>query len=97
MTASISTIMASLAECSQPGPGVTRLPFTDQHRQANAMITALMEKAGLHVSLDDGGTLVGRRQGPEGGPTLLMGSHQDSVRNGGRFDGAMGSSSLSLR
>ncbi len=90
MTASISAIMNSLAECSLPGPGVTRLPFTDQHRQANAMITTLMEKAGLDVSLDDGGTLVGRRHGPEDAPTLLMGSHQDSVRNGGRFDGAMG-------
>ena len=49
-----------------------------------------MEEAGLAVRLDDAGTLIGRRTGPEGAPTLLMGSHQDSVRNGGRFDGAMG-------
>lgn len=90
MAAPISTIIDSLAECSLPGPGVTRLPFTDQHRQANTIITSLMKKAGMDVSMDDGGTLVGRRHGPEGAPTLLMGSHQDSVRNGGRFDGAMG-------
>lgn len=79
-----------LAACSQPGPGVTRLPFTRQHREALAVLHDLMEGAGLAVHLDAAGTLVGRRDGPTDAPTLLMGSHQDSVREGGAYDGIMG-------
>ncbi|KAA9007806.1 M20 family metallo-hydrolase [Histidinibacterium aquaticum] len=82
--------LASLSEHSEPGPGVTRLPFTPEHRAALDRLTALMESAGLTVSLDAAGTLVGRAEGPPGAPTLLMGSHQDSVREGGAFDGIMG-------
>ena len=79
-----------LAQCSEPGPGVTRLPFTPQHRAALEVLTGLMQGAGLTVTRDAAGTLIGRRDGPDGAPTLLMGSHQDSVREGGAYDGAMG-------
>jgi len=79
-----------LARCSEPGPGVTRLPFTPEHRTALVVLTDLMEQAGLAVRLDAAGTLIGRLDGPEGAPALLMGSHQDSVREGGAFDGIMG-------
>ncbi|MCC5992890.1 MAG: M20 family metallo-hydrolase [Rhodobacteraceae bacterium] len=79
-----------LAQCSAPGPGVTRLPFTPEHRAALDVLCDLMQQAGLAVTLDDAGTLIGRRDGPEGAPTLLMGSHQDSVREGGAYDGIMG-------
>ncbi|ATX67988.1 allantoate deiminase [Roseinatronobacter bogoriensis subsp. barguzinensis] len=79
-----------LAQCSEPGAGVTRLPFTPEHRKALVVLTELMEQAGLRVSLDAAGTLIGRLDGPEGAPVLLMGSHQDSVREGGAYDGIMG-------
>ena len=79
-----------LAQCSLPGPGVTRLPFTQEHRAALDVLREMMHQAGLAVSLDDAGTLIGRLEGPEGAPTLLMGSHQDSVREGGAYDGIMG-------
>jgi allantoate deiminase len=79
-----------LAACSEPGPGVTRLPFTPEHRNALGVLTKLMEQAGLAVRLDAAGTLIGRREGPEGASALLFGSHQDSVREGGAYDGIMG-------
>ncbi|MGP9788593.1 M20 family metallo-hydrolase [Roseinatronobacter sp. NSM] len=79
-----------LAACSEPGPGVTRLPFTAQHRAALDILRKMMEGAGLSVHLDAAGTLIGRLEGPDGAPTLLMGSHQDSVREGGAYDGIMG-------
>jgi len=83
--------LEAIAGCSEPGPGVTRLPFTPQHRAALEQITEWMEDAGLRVSLDAAGTLIGRQEGPvEGTPVLLFGSHQDSVRQGGRFDGILG-------
>ncbi|HET7092541.1 MAG TPA: Zn-dependent hydrolase, partial [Thermomicrobiales bacterium] len=40
--------------------------------------------------IDDFGTMTGRRAGREDGPAVLLASHIDSVRNGGRFDGAYG-------
>ena len=79
-----------LADCSEPGPGVTRLPFTAEHRSALDVLRTQMEAAGLTVTLDDAGTLIGRREGQSGARTLLMGSHQDSVREGGAYDGIMG-------
>jgi len=88
--AEAATRLARLAECSEPGPGVTRLPFTAEHRAALDLLTGWMARAGLAVTLDDAGTLVGRLEGPEGAGTVYMGSHQDSVREGGAYDGIMG-------
>lgn len=82
--------LARLAQCSEPGPGVTRLPFTPEHRAALVVLNDLMQQAGLSVSLDAAGTLIGRQDGPTGAPVLLMGSHQDSVCEGGAYDGIMG-------
>lgn len=79
-----------LGQCSEPGPGITRLPFTPEHRAALEVLTEMMEQAGLAVRLDAAGTLIGRLDGPQGAPVLLMGSHQDSVREGGGYDGIMG-------
>ncbi|AMY69491.1 M20 family metallo-hydrolase [Frigidibacter mobilis] len=79
-----------LAECSEAGPGVTRLPFTPEHRRVLRVLTELMEQAGLAVRLDAAGTLIGRLDRTGGAPTLLLGSHQDSVREGGAYDGIMG-------
>lgn len=82
--------LARLARISEAGPGVTRLPFTPEHRAALDLLAGWMAEAGLAVRLDAAGTLVGRLEGPPGAPTFLMGSHQDSVREGGAFDGIMG-------
>lgn len=82
--------LARLAECSESGPGVTRLPFTPEHRAALDLLTGWMQDAGLAATLDDAGTLVGRLEGPEGAGTFYLGSHQDSVREGGAYDGIMG-------
>lgn len=88
--AEAARLLKDLSELSAPGPGVTRLPFTPEHRAALELLTERMTAAGLKVALDHAGTLVGRREGPPGAGTLLMGSHQDSVRQGGAYDGIMG-------
>ncbi len=59
-------LLNALAACSEPGPGVTRLPFTPEHGAALEILRAAMERAGLAVSLDAAGTLIGRRDGPPG-------------------------------
>ena len=82
--------MSEIAKCSLESNGVSRFPFTSEHRQALAVIQDWMEKAGLMVSIDDAGTLIGHKRGQEGKSTFLLGSHQDSVRDGGKYDGIMG-------
>ena len=82
--------LSYIARCSVYGEGVTRFPFTSQHEAALDVIRSWMSQAGLQVHMDAAGTLIGRKDGPEGAPTFLIGSHQDSVRNGGGYDGIMG-------
>ena len=79
----------ALAGFSAPGAGVTRLPYGPEHRAAVEYLTVMMEGAGLEVHLDAAATLVGRAEGGGAG-TFYMGSHQDSVPQGGAFDGIAG-------
>jgi allantoate deiminase len=71
--------------------GVTRLSFTDEEKQAKEYVAKLMEDAGLKVYRDPIGNLFGRFEGSEPQlPVVLVGSHLDSVINGGIFDGPAG-------
>ena len=86
----ITTMLDDIASCSGEGPGVTRLPFTIEHHNATTKIIKWMQDTGLTIHIDAAGTIIGKREGAEGGPTLLFGSHQDTVRHGGKYDGIMG-------
>ena len=82
--------LQQIAKASTTTEGVTRLPWTPEHRVASDEIAGWMQAAGLDVTRDAAGTLVGASPNPEGKPVLLIGSHQDSVPSGGAFDGIMG-------
>ena len=74
-----------------PGAGCTRLPFTREARQAVEYLKTIMAEAGLEVKEDTAGNVFGTLQGtnPEL-PCVMMGSHYDSVINGGDYDGIAG-------
>lgn len=75
----------------QDDGGVTRLSFTEEERAAKSLVGSYMEEAGLSVHEDSAGNLFGRREGSDpGAPVVLVGSHVDSVYNGGNFDGPLG-------
>src|SRR3954468_12539185 len=59
--------------------------------RCNALVGGWMREAGMTARLDVAGNLVGRRPGtdPQAG-TLLLGSHLDTVRDAGAFDGPLG-------
>lgn len=82
-----------LSELAQIGKqesgGVTRLSLTDEERAAKDMVAAYMEEAGLSVREDAAGNLIGRRGG-RAAPAVIVGSHVDSVYEGGNFDGPLG-------
>lgn len=74
---------------STPGQGVTRFPFTKEARMASEYIMARMAEIGLKTHMDNSGSVIGRLEGqiPE---TVMIGSHLDSVRCGGAYDGIAG-------
>ncbi|WNC16182.1 Zn-dependent hydrolase [Brevibacillus brevis] len=84
-----------LMQLSEIGPqeagGVTRLSFSPEERAAKNLVAGFMKEAGLAVREDEVGNLIGRKEGknPEA-PVVLVGSHLDSVPNGGNFDGPLG-------
>ncbi len=87
----IQNYINTIAKCSKPADGVTRLPFTNEHKNANQLLKKWMVDAGLKVSLDAAGTLIGKYISPnKNSKTLLIGSHQDSGYNSGKYDGIMG-------
>lgn len=75
----------------QPSGGITRLSFTKEERAAKEKVASYMKEAGLAVYEDAVGNLIGRKEGKEKDtPAVLVGSHIDSVYNGGMFDGPLG-------
>ena len=84
--------LSELAEIGKSeGGGVTRLSFTEEERAAKDLVASYMREAGLAMREDVAGNLFGRREGRVGdAPVVLTGSHVDSVRNGGDFDGPLG-------
>ncbi|AEV20947.1 N-carbamoyl-L-amino acid hydrolase [Geobacillus thermoleovorans CCB_US3_UF5] len=75
----------------QPSGGVTRLSFTAEERRAKDLVASYMREAGLFVYEDAAGNLIGRKEGTNPDATVvLVGSHLDSVYNGGCFDGPLG-------
>ncbi|WP_186429917.1 Zn-dependent hydrolase [Clostridium sp. BSD9I1] len=76
---------------STPGVGNTRLSFSEEDRKAREYIKGQMKEAGLQVYEDAAGTIVGRLEGElKDAPVVMIGSHYDSVKNGGIFDGPAG-------
>ncbi|WP_274652031.1 Zn-dependent hydrolase [Paenibacillus humicola] len=74
-----------------PEGGVTRLALSDEDRQAQALAAEWMEQAGMSVYRDPAGNLIGRIEGMDReAPPVVIGSHIDTVQNGGKYDGAIG-------
>ncbi|MBB3127995.1 allantoate deiminase [Paenibacillus rhizosphaerae] len=75
----------------EPGGGVTRLLYTPSWCEAQRLLADRMADAGLEVRYDRAGNLYGRLPGTRPDlPVVLTGSHVDTVRVGGNYDGAAG-------
>ena len=70
---------------------MTRLYLGPAHRRSVDQVLAWMREAGLEAHLDAAGNVIGRRPGNgEIQKSLMLGSHIDTVRNGGIYDGTLG-------
>lgn len=80
-----------LGSYSEDEDCLTRPFASPSMRKANAAVTEWMENAGMHVQRDAIGNLIGRYEARDtGAKTLLLGSHLDSVRDAGKYDGPLG-------
>lgn len=73
-----------------PGGGCCRLALTEEDRQGRELVTSWMRELGLEVTTDAMGNVFGLRPGAENGPPVMTGSHIDTVRTGGIYDGNLG-------
>jgi allantoate deiminase len=81
----------ALARCSEQPDGLTRVYLSPQQRDANSLVRGWMREAGMSARLDAAGNVVGRYEGEQPGlPCLMLGSHLDTVRDAGKYDGMLG-------
>jgi N-carbamoyl-L-amino-acid hydrolase len=81
----------ALSRITDPAKPWTRRAFDPQFTQGRAWLEREFEAAGLSVTIDEGGNLLGRVPGTGHGlGSLVAGSHSDTVPAGGRFDGVLG-------
>jgi beta-ureidopropionase / N-carbamoyl-L-amino-acid hydrolase len=72
--------------------GSDRQAYTIHDLQAREYVKSLMKEAGLQVSVDFAGNIIGRKAGKNAGlKPIAFGSHIDEVPNGGDYDGPVGS------
>ena len=76
---------------ANPQGGVSRLAFSAADIAGREYIKGLMRDAGLEVRVDTAGNIIGRRAGSDRRlPVIMLGSHIDSVPQGGNYDGDVG-------
>ena len=86
----ISQRLERLAEITDEPGRLTRTLLSPAMTQATRLAGRWMEEAGLQISTDFIGNLIGQTPGANGKQVFLIGSHLDTVRDAGRFDGALG-------
>ena len=80
-----------LAACSETPGALTRVYLSEQQRAANALVRGWMLDAGMTTCIDAIGNIIGRYEGnAPGQPCLMLGSHLDTVRDAGKYDGMLG-------
>lgn len=79
-----------LSPYSDMAGGLFRGYLTPAYVASQRKVAAWMAEAGMRTRIDAAGNLIGRYEGASDGPALIIGSHLDSVRDGGRYDGPLG-------
>ena len=80
-----------LAAISETPEHLARIFLTKEHRAAADLLLSWMREAGMRAHLDAIGNVCGRYEGEVAGlPCLMLGSHYDTVRDAGKWDGPLG-------
>ncbi len=95
MKTNLSRIERDITELSKfnssKDGGLTRFSLTNEDRLAREYLKSELEKLNVEIYEDAAATLFARREGTDPtAPVIMLGSHFDSVKNGGNFDGPAG-------
>ena len=83
--------LEKLGSIGETPEGMQRIAFSPADIQGREYTISLMRRAGMETRIDPAGNIIGRRVGSVPGlPAIAMGSHTDTVPNGGKYDGALG-------
>ena len=85
----IEEMLCQLADATRIDGEIWRAAYTPEDRTAKKIMREWIEELGLEYREDAIGNVYGRLPGTEPG-TVLTGSHLDTVKNGGKYDGALG-------
>jgi len=73
------------------GDGTTRFSYTEEDKKVREYLIKEMEKIGLNITVDPIGNIRGKMEGKDSSlPSVMAGSHIDTVEHGGNFDGVAG-------
>ncbi|MCY4261473.1 MAG: Zn-dependent hydrolase, partial [Rhodobacteraceae bacterium] len=91
ISADIMERVEQMARFTEVKGQLTRRSFTPVHQQVNGLVAQWMTAAGMRVRTDAVGNVIGRYEGRgTGARAIMLGSHQDTVVDAGRYDGALG-------
>ena len=80
----------TLGKIGKNGQGTTRLTLTDTDKQARDQLIKWLKQASLDIKIDNIGNIYGTRKAKTTNPPIVLGSHIDTVKNAGIYDGALG-------
>jgi len=87
----VLNVLETIAGYSRGETGITRLALAEEEIQARAYVTDIMQKMGMTIRVDAIGNIIGRLEGTDtAAAPVIVGSHLDSVPEGGRYDGVLG-------
>ena len=87
----LNQTLVDLGRIGATPQGMQRLAFTPDDVAARELTLALMSRAGMETRIDPGGNIIARKSGASSDlPAIALGSHIDTVPNGGKYDGALG-------
>ena len=75
---------------STSGEGCTRFSYSKEDKKAREYLHKIFEELNLEVSVDGIGNIRAKFHGEKDLPSIMIGSHIDTVKNGGKFDGVVG-------
>jgi len=87
----INQTMQELGQLGDSPEGMLRVAYSPEDIAGRDYAVKLMREAGLETRIDTAGNIIGRRSGSDDSlPAIAMGSHTDTVPEGGKYDGALG-------
>ena len=89
--ARLNRSLEELGRIGETTTGMRRLAYSPADVAGREYVMGLMRRAGLATRIDPAGNIIGRKEGSAPGlPAVAMGSHTDTVPDGGKYDGALG-------